>query len=176
LELVQHFLKPHPDTPCGADITISVLVTRSGDRLSLRYRVEGDTDRLRYPPPAASERADGLWQTTCFEAFIGSATDTSYLELNFSPSTQWASYCLDDYRAGMREAEIIPRIEVASGERRYDLDAALDFPGSGSRHLGLTAVIEELDGRKSYWALAHPPGKPDFHQWTCFVLQLPAAV
>ncbi len=41
--------------------------------------------------------------------------------------------------------------------------------------IGLSAVIEELDGRKSYWALAHAPGKPDFHQRTCFVLQLPAA-
>jgi hypothetical protein len=42
--------------------------------------------------------------------------------------------------------------------------------------LGLSAVIEEANGRKSYWALAHPPGKPDFHHSDCFVLELPAAV
>src|SRR3546814_3736372 len=36
------------------------------------------------------------------------------------------------------------------------------FPDNGAK-LALSAVIEELDGTKSYWALAHPPGKPDFH-------------
>ena len=35
-------------------------------------------------------------------------------------------------------------------------------------------VIEELDGTKSYWALAHPPGKPDFHHPDCFALTLAA--
>jgi hypothetical protein len=36
--------------------------------------------------------------------------------------------------------------------------------------LGLSAVLEEQDGTKSYWALAHPPGgKPDFHHPDCFV-------
>jgi hypothetical protein len=40
--------------------------------------------------------------------------------------------------------------------------------------LGLSAVIEEKDGTKSYWALAHPPGKPDFHHKDCFALTLPA--
>ena len=34
--------------------------------------------------------------------------------------------------------------------------------------LGLSAVIEDTSGRKSYWALAHPPGKPDFHHADCF--------
>jgi len=34
--------------------------------------------------------------------------------------------------------------------------------------LGLSAVIEEKSGRKSYWALAHPPGEADFHHSDCF--------
>jgi hypothetical protein len=37
-------------------------------------------------------------------------------------------------------------------------------------------VIEETNGRLSYWALAHPPGKPDFHHSDCFALELPAVV
>lgn len=41
--------------------------------------------------------------------------------------------------------------------------------------LGLSAVIEERNGRMSYWALAHPPGEPDFHHPDCFALELPAA-
>jgi hypothetical protein len=39
---------------------------------------------------------------------------------------------------------------------------------------GVSAVIEEADGTKSYWALAHPPGEPDFHDPESFVLSLPA--
>ncbi len=40
--------------------------------------------------------------------------------------------------------------------------------------LGLSAVIQEVDGTKSYWALAHAPGPPDFHNPDCFIATLPA--
>jgi hypothetical protein len=55
------------------------------------------------------------------------------------------------------------------------LDKAASLPVHLPWHLGLSAVIEENDGRISYWALAHPPGKPDFHHPDCFALELPAA-
>jgi hypothetical protein len=42
------------------------------------------------------------------------------------------------------------------------------------RAVGLSAVIEEVDGSKSYWALRHPPGQPDFHHRDCFALRLEA--
>jgi len=37
--------------------------------------------------------------------------------------------------------------------------------------LGLSAVLEETNGRKSYWALVHRPGQPDFHHSDCFTLE-----
>ena len=40
--------------------------------------------------------------------------------------------------------------------------------------LAVSAVIEETDGTKSFWALRHPPGPPDFHHPDCFALTLPA--
>ena len=46
----------------------------------------------------------------------------------------------------------------------YTLLAALEVGELSSAslwRLGLSAVIEETNGRKSYWALAHPPGKPE---------------
>ena len=55
------------------------------------------------------------------------------------------------------------------------LDCLPDLPRDAPWQLGLSAVIEEADGRLSYWALAHPPGKPDFHHSDCFALELPAA-
>ena len=39
--------------------------------------------------------------------------------------------------------------------------------------MNLTAVIEEAGGVKSYWALAHPDGPPDFHNRDCFIAHLP---
>jgi hypothetical protein len=50
-----------------------------------------------------------------------------------------------------------------------------DLPDDSSWRLGLSAVIQEANGRMSYWALAHPPGKPDFHHPDCFALELPPA-
>jgi hypothetical protein len=50
-------------------------------------------------------------------------------------------------------------------------DSALAFPSNFE--VAISAVIEELDGTKSYWALTHPPGKPDFHHPTCFAATLP---
>jgi hypothetical protein len=60
---------------------------------------------------------------------------------------------------------------------QYALNASLDDPafgGPGKWLAAITAVIEEADGTKSYWALNHPPGKPDFHHPDCFALELPA--
>ena len=38
--------------------------------------------------------------------------------------------------------------------------------------LALVAVIAEKNGSLSYWALAHPPHRPDFHHAEAFVLVL----
>jgi hypothetical protein len=70
-----------------------------------------------------------------------------------------------------------PRIEVSSSPDRYTLRAALDLetanvPRGTPWRLGLSAVIEETTGNKSYWALAHAPGKPDFHCTDCFTHEL----
>ena len=50
----------------------------------------------------------------------------------------------------------------------------LDLPAQAPWQLNLTTIVEEANGRKSYWALAHPPGKADFHHDDGFVLSLPA--
>ena len=39
--------------------------------------------------------------------------------------------------------------------------------------LALSAVVEETDSRFAYWALAHGPGKADFHADAGFALSLP---
>jgi hypothetical protein len=158
----------HPDTPAKAVRAVDVVVTHAAGRWVLHFTVEGALPLI--PPPAVPERTDGLWQTTCFELFVTGA-DGHYREFNFSPSTRWAAYDFSGCREGMREASVTPpAIEPLEDGIRVMLDHAAV---QGAR-IGLSAVIEERDGTKSYWALAHPAGTPDFHHVDCFALRLEA--
>jgi hypothetical protein len=170
-------LQCHPDSPCFAAIGIDVEIAHArAGTLVLHYRVTGTIDGLRLPPVVSSARAHELWLHTCFEAFVGTSSCTPYYEFNFAPSTQWAAYQFDGYRSGMRAATAIePQIEVHASPECYALQAVLaldrlsNLPRDIKWRLGLSAMIEETSGRQSYWALAHPPGKADFHQSDCFV-------
>ena len=173
---MRHTLRLHPDSLCAAATRIEVDVAhpRPGS-LVLSYVVSGRISDLRLPPVVTAARTDELWRHTCFEAFVRGSADPGYYEFNFSPSTQWAAYRFGGYRSGMGVAAEIsaPRIEVRSGAETYTLQAALAFDGlSSPLHLGLSAVLEETNGCKSYWAVAHPPGKADFHHADCFALEL----
>jgi hypothetical protein len=167
----------HRDSRCEAVSAIAVDVVRgAADVLGLRYVVTGRIAGLVIPPQTRSERADGLWQHTCFEAFLGDEEGEGYAELNASPSTQWAGYRFRGYRLDRKEALLPPpRIELDVGDEKLELRVALRLRSRTARRLGLSAVIEEEGGRLSYWALAHPPGEPDFHHPDCFALELAAA-
>ena len=170
-------LRLHPDSLCPAATQIDVEIAQlSGGRMVLSYAVAGKVADLRLPPVTSPTRAEELWQHTCFEAFVRSSASEAYYEFNFSPSTQWAAYQFDGYRHGMRVASGIgaPVVEVQATPERFTLRASLELdqlsslPRDTKWRLGLSALIEETNGRTSYWALAHPPGKPDFHHPDCF--------
>lgn len=179
---MQLALKRHPDRPCAAvsDITVEVAYPRA-DLIMLTYVAVGTISDLRLTAPSPSFRDDGLWRQTCFEAFIGTVEERTYYEFNFSPSTRWASYRFADYRQEMTIADEtdMPAIEVETRADRYTLQAvfSLDrlsaFLRAAQWHLGLSAVIVEKNRRMSYWALAHPPGAPDFHHRVGFTHALP---
>lgn len=161
-------LVSHPDHPPGAVTGIDVEAERSGNILRLRFAVAGKVDRLRIATGVG--RTDELWRHSCFEAFVRGSTDR-YTEFNFAPTGAWAAYAFDRYREGMQDASASPTI----GWDGQTLTAEVAVGVRGSWRLNLTSIIEEGDGTKSYWALAHPDGAPDFHDPGCFVLSLPAA-
>jgi hypothetical protein len=171
-------LMAHPDIPADPVSWIDVDVERVADALTLRYRLAGAVDRLAIPTPAAPDRTDDLWRHTCFEAFLRPDPGEAYVELNFAPSTQWAAYRFTGYRAGMGPADIAaPRIELAATDTTLELAVRLDLARlalpPGPCRLALCAVIEQTNGAKSYWALAHPSGRPDFHHRSSFACSLP---
>lgn len=169
----------HPATPCDAIALIKVSIVRKEDGVVLRYDARGTIGGVLVPAPSASLRTDGLWQHTCFEAFVRAGE--RYCEFNFSASTQCAAYRFDGYRSGMKPLEDVSALPMAieASETALVLQATLPqaalakWLGDGPLRIGLSAVIEEKNGRKSYWALKHPPGKPDFHRADCFALGLP---
>jgi len=173
-------LRLHPDSSCLAvtHIEVEVARPRTGN-LVFAYAVTGRISDLAMSPVAAAARTDELWRHTCFEAFVGSSQDVAYYEFNFAPSTRWAAYRFSDYRTDMRVVTEInaPQITVQPTPDRYVLQASLELgqlplsQGSTLR-VGLSAVIEEISGHRSYWALAHPPGKADFHHSNSFALEV----
>ena len=171
-------LSPNPLTPRDATRSIAVEVERLGpEAIALRYQLVGELAALVVPAVAAPGRADELWRHTCFEAFLRPDADEGYCEFNFAPSTQWAAYRFTGYREGMAPAPVAPpRIDVRAGDGVLLLTAKLNLAGldlcSGASRLALSAVVEEASGAKSYWALAHPPGKPDFHHRSSFACTL----
>ena len=170
----------HPEKPSRSVRTIQACVSRARDGgIAITYSLEGQISRLCLPARSAPMRVHGLWRHTCFEAFLSVEAAPRYYEFNFAPSGQWAAYAFQSYREGgpLPQASD-PQITVRTSIDRFELDALIcreslsALPLNARLLLGLSAVIEENDGVVSYWALKHPPGPPDFHHASGFVLEL----
>lgn len=151
--------------------------------LRVRWRVEG-TGRVLVPPFAGKGRSDGLWQQTCFELFLKSPGDDGYIELNLSPSERWAAYDFAAYRSGMEDRDMPrdPDCTLRVGGQMLIFDAAIPVVTLPRLpwQMSITAVIAEAADEedappvKSFWALKHPSGPPDFHSPACFAASLAA--
>jgi hypothetical protein len=168
----------HPDDPPLHVTQIEArIIGRDAAWLRVRWRIEG-SQQLVVPAFAGKGRAEGLWQTTCFELFLKPAGGPGYVELNLSPSERWNAYDFEAYRWGMTERPFPrePECTLRLGSSFAIFDAAIPLAGlpEADCTMGLSAVIEEHGGVKSYWALAHPDARPDFHAPACFAATLPA--
>lgn len=169
-----HRLAWHPAFVPGTAERVTLHWGRLGDgRIMLRWRVDGGA-ALVIPPGRAPSRTDDLWKTTCFEMFLDDGGGR-YREYNFSPSGEWAAWTFAGYRSrsGDHDPVAVPEISVDTGRSVLTVTV---FLGSGelaeASHAAFSAVLDEGQGRLSYWALRHGGEKPDFHDPTCFVLPL----
>jgi hypothetical protein len=166
-------LLPHPADVSGPAAGIRADVERAGNRLILRFALAGDVASIRLPDARGPHRAEGLWQHTCFEVFLKRPGHEDYLEFNFAPFGPWAAYHFDGYRSGKRDLVVAaPSVGGMTGPDVLSMFISLKVPPS-AWDIGFSAVIEDMDGHISYWALAHPSAKPDFHHPDSFALPFP---
>jgi len=173
-------LVPHPDHPAPAVRGVRVDVARTADALALTYALDGELDAIRIPTPAAPAIVHGLWEHTCFEAFVAADGAAAYHEMNLAPSGAWAAFGFRGYRDGepLSDPALAPGIAVRREAGRLLLDARVPLARLSPAYAGgrlcvaLTAVVEAADGGRSFWALRHPAGRPDFHHRDGFALVL----
>ena len=178
---MQFNLTPHPATPPWGQLKVWANVDHASAlgavaTTNIWFGVGAPAHGFVIPPPAREPgRAKDLWQTTCFEAFLRIPGEDAYREWNFAPSGEWAAYDFASHREGRSDAEVSPPyIRVEDNLTWWALGATIAVEADAVWSLGLSAILEEADGTKSYWALAHPPGdKPDFHDAACFAAHLP---
>jgi hypothetical protein len=173
-------LNCHSTTPPKASFALTASINPLPDgSLTLHYQLTGDIAQLRIPSPQPPAAIDGLWEHTCFEAFVAVPGEPRYHEFNFSPSGQWAAYAFGNARERCPWATPqAPRLAFQQSSNTVLLTACLPavaLPPNELKkplQLGLTAVLESLDGHRSYWALHHPVPYPDFHDRAGFILTL----
>src|SRR5260221_5889916 len=105
-------LFPHPATP-PADPPFKVWVNVEHSAAfgvtattNIWFGVGAPASRFVIPPPADPRRADDLWKTTCFEAFLRDPGGEAYREWNFAPSAEWAAYDFTASRDGRTDPEV----------------------------------------------------------------------
>lgn len=157
--------------------SVSAIARRPGpERLLLEFHLLFGPGRLRVPPRARPRRVARLWEHSCGEVFVR-RPGAGYLEFNLSPSGEWAAWSFTGYRQDMTEADTPPpRITTRSRRGHLRIAVELALPALGATpawELALAAVLEDDDGRRSYWALAHPERRPDFHHPGSFACRLP---
>ena len=178
---MQFTLMPHPASP-PSDPALKLWVNvehmaslAAVATTNIWFGVGAPMDHFVIPEAEEPERTDDLWRTTCFEAFLRADGENAYREWNFAPNGKWAAYDFIRYRENMTPAEVDspPYVRAEDNFTWWALGATIGVDAETSWRLGLSAVIEEKDGTKSYWALSHPnPEKPDFHDPDCFTAKL----
>ncbi len=156
---------------------ICATVERCQNKLNVSFELTDPHNEVFWPLANEMSRQDFLWDSTCFEVFIGSPNQHEYFELNLSPSSAWNLYCFTDYRT----PNVMPPVAVLEPALiRFDvhlhrMSAEIDLNALKISHqeikLGLAAVIKTA-GASQYFALQHSALQADFHDKRDWIIRL----
>jgi hypothetical protein len=172
-------LKPFPGETPRLPLKITGTIARRDHIMALHYELRGDLAALVLPQPADQPaRRDGLWQETCFEFFIAPRNFPQYWEFNLSPAGHWNVYGFQAYRQGMHAETALTALpftvikEPTSLLLTIEVKVAAFIPPDRPLDLAIAAVIKAQDGALTFWALAHPGPRPDFHRRDAFLIEI----
>ncbi len=153
-------LKPFYGQLQAPVISYHVDCTPQTQQIEVGYQVKGAWD-LPTQLPQLGQRVDGLWESTCFEVFLGQELSPSYYEVNCSPNGDWNVFLLDAYRKGKKETDDIEvlGLRIEAQHNLWTLWMTLGVR-QGAYRLGVATV---WDQPRNYFCLHHMGEKPDFH-------------
>ena len=182
-------MQPRPLVPFSAEpqlegLSLDCAAHWQDGLLTLHYSLSGALQPILLPASAAEQRRrDELWQTTCFEAFLGRPGQPKYWEINLAPSGDWNLYALSDYRTGLQpEASVsqlpftMDRLQSDPADpqtlQRLDLEVVVDLSAliraDAPLELSATTVLEHRELGCTYWAWRHTGPEADFHRRESF--------
>lgn len=168
-------LVAHPALPPSMGVSASVEVHRTRDALRGHIHLVGDVDRVRWSEAGPAVRADGLWEHTVIEAFVGPPGSAAYAEFNVAPNGAWAAYAFAAAHERRRDlpATWRPSISSDAGRSARCVDVRFPLPRAacGALDVSIAMILEDDLGALSYWALSHPGDRPDFHDRRGFSLR-----
>jgi hypothetical protein len=173
-------LLAHASAPAAVHAVEGAVALAGPGQLAVHWRLTAQLGRLRIPESGPVRFAIGLWEHTCFELFARTPGSSAYCEFNVSPSRSWAAFAFSDYRIGQIPLQDLapPGVTVSAASGMLTVESLITLPPAlaggppSPLDVALAAVIEDADGALSYWALAHPGGRPDFHHPGSFSARL----
>ncbi|MCC5659976.1 DOMON-like domain-containing protein [Nostoc sp. XA010] len=172
-------LQPFPSTTSLPNFKIAGNIARNGNKLAIRYMLEGDLKEIAIVPPSNTpSRKHELWQDTCFEFFLGVKDSQRYWEFNLSPAGHWNVYRFDGYRQGMQEETAFENLSFNVHNQADALALVLDvdlgkiISAEQAIEVSITTVIKYRNGEVTYWALTHQGAEADFHLRDSFIVKL----
>jgi len=158
--------------------SVQVKVERLQNKLVFIFELTDPKNEIVWPQENEIKRQDFLWESTCFEAFIGSNDQANYFELNLSPTRAWNLYRFTNYRTpndmpplAVNEPALIT-FEVKDRSLSAEIDLTSLKLADIEIKLGLTAVLKTTK-TLHYFAIQHPVPHADFHDsmgWTIRLL------
>lgn len=171
----EYQLKPFaPNKMFDVYCTLNVL----DQKIGVTFTVYGELEKLYIPNENKNpKRLDNLWKRTCFETFVKKNSQSKYIEINASPSGDWALYTFTDYHQGMANADEIEQFKVRSDldkirntlKCEYTINLKPFHLPENNLDIGLSCILETDRGDLSYWAVNHKKEKPDFHLASNFI-------
>lgn len=147
-------------------------ISQQKEEIKISYEVElSGYIELWEKLNSSLERKIGLWEGTCFEAFIKDPKSERYLEFNFSGTGLWNCFYFEEKGQELKEHVSLqisshrfisrPRKRIFSFSiPKKDIDFLMS---NHQLDIGLSTILMDDDEHKEYFSIKHLKDKPDFH-------------